>query len=98
MSDRPNPVTEFLRRQRVSHTESDLERLRRLRENANLETRTLIDTLISAIQSLQTRIEVLEHRQTESSESFLDIQSSSGSATPVPESSPRHSAHYPVFR
>jgi len=92
MSDRLNPVTEFLRRQRVSHTESDLERLRRLRENANVETRNLIDTLISTIQSLQTRIEVLEHRHTESGESFLDMSPVSDDATP------RHIAHYSSFR
>jgi hypothetical protein len=96
--DRMNPVTELLKRQRMSHTDNDLERLRRLRDNTTIETRELIDALLSLIQSLQTRIEVLERNRTEPSESFLDIPTGGGRSTPVPTGSLTRIARYPSLQ
>jgi len=62
----PNPVTELLKRQRLSHTEYEMNRLRSVRATTTAENRELIDALLSLIKNLQTRLDALERSKSRS--------------------------------
>jgi len=82
----PNPVTELLKRQRLSHTEYEMDRIRRVRDTATVETRELIDALLSLTQSMQARLEALERLV------------SNGSSTPAPGGGSGYADRSPSFR
>jgi hypothetical protein len=92
----PNPVTELLKRQRLSHTEYEMDRIRRLRDTAAVETRELIDALLSLTQSLQARLEALERLV--SNGSYPDALPASGRATPAPGGGSGYAVRSPSFR